>query len=583
MNTSRIARYGVTIACCLALILSSTAAFAAASTETDGTNHFTLYYPEMTTPINLDGVVTQEVMANSGIVWDQVEIGTGGDVTQQVNLKIAGGDLPDAITMTSTNVLWGRLINENRLIPLDEYFNDPVNYPNLAKIDSRVVDYWRASDGHIYFVPVQYEPVLSEPAAWAGNAMGLWVRDDTLKLAGMTYDDIRTLAGFERYLSKIAGMTDSQGRNIIPLCIGDQDFSGLNVVMSMFGVVGGNQGGWNEQPDGTVVQDYQTDGFKRAWQWLNRMYRAGILDRETATQRTDLYNEKRDSLRYAAYLFNPWNYPNVAVLQQNGISLGVTYAGLSEQGFPEEWYFPTYLPHEPGVNLGQIASFNPFGFNGTGITTSCENPDVLMQALDWMQTPEAFRLMEWGPESLGNYTLNDGIAEQHDEVFRSDEFWGGSAPMKNVTEKGFWWWKNVASVAPTHIPFLEPPWPAINAMLYQAEQLVREQGIFGLVSKADRIRPPVGGAIERYQPVQNDIRLQYYAQMMMASTDSEFEASYNNFRNEMRVRGHDEETIAEFNELYKSYGTTPAGRVTVDVTGDVPRNVFGDGPVVIGR
>ncbi len=419
---------------------SNTASTGSAPSVADGSNHFTLYYPETTTPIDLDGSITKEVMQESGILWDKVEIGNGSDVAQQVNLKLASGTLSDAITLNGSSVVWSRLINSNKLIPLDKYFEDANSYPNLAKIDKRILDYWRADDGHIYFVPVQYEPVLEEPSEWQGNAQGLWVRQDLLRIAGMTSDQIRSLSGFESFLNKLKGTTDSKGRKIIPLSLGDQNFSGLAVVLSMFGV----SKGWNELPDGKVVQDYELPGFKEAWQWLNKVYRDGLLDTETPYQKRDLFLEKANSLRYGAFLIENWDVPNGYVLKEHGLSESITYGALNKQGFPEEWYSAAYLPTNPGVKPAQYASFNPFGGNGTGVTKDCKNPDVLLKGLDWMQTLEAFRLMEYGPESLENYTLADGVIEQHDEVFRSDEFWGGTSPMKNVTALGFWWWKKRA-------------------------------------------------------------------------------------------------------------------------------------------
>lgn len=553
------------------------------TTAASGNNRFTLYFPEMTTPINLDGIVTQELMQKTGIIWDAVEVGSGADVAQQLNLKLAGGDIADALTLSGNSVLWARLINEKWVIPLDKYFDDPTNYPNLAKIDKRTIDFWRAADGHIYFVPTGYEPVLDQPSAWQGNAQGLWVRNDLLQKAGVSLDDIRTLEGFEAYLRKLKGMTDDSGREIIPLSLGGENFAGLEVVMSIFGVVGNSTGGWNEQPDGTVVQDYQLPGFKQAWQWLNKLYRDGLLDMETTTQKRDLYLEKVNSLRYGTFLFGGWDNPSATILKNYSIPDQTTYAELEAQGFPPEWYFPTYLPKIEGVEFAQYASFNPFGANGTGITSNCENPDTLMKALDWMQTQEAYLLMEYGPESLGNYKLVDGVAEQDNAVFLSDKYWGGTNPMANVTEVGFWWWKNVASVALTHVPFLEPPWIAGNAELYKAEQLNQEQGTYGLISRANRIRPVIGGSIEKNTPVQNDIRLNYYARMMMAESDSAFETAYSSFIDEMSVRGFDSETNAEFNELYKAYVATPAGQIEVVITKYMPRNVFSTKPEIVGR
>ena len=151
-----------------------------AETSAEPTN-YNLYAPAVTTPINLDGPITQEVMKQSGIHWDKVEIGNGGDLSQQINLKLAAGTFPDAIILPSDSLVWSRLINEKKLLPLDDYFNDPENYPNLAKIDKRIIDYWRASDGHIYFVPSAYEPVIENPSAWQGNAQGLWIRARCLR------------------------------------------------------------------------------------------------------------------------------------------------------------------------------------------------------------------------------------------------------------------------------------------------------------------------------------------------------------------------------------------------------------------
>jgi ABC-type sugar transport system, periplasmic component len=545
--------------------------------------HYTLYAPTQTTPVNLDGRITQEIMKNSGLNWDKVEIGNGGDLAQQVNLKLVGGDFPDAIILPADSLMWSRLIDEDKLLPLDDYFNKAEEYPNLAKIDKRIIDNWRAADGHIYFVPSAYEQVVDEPSAWQGNAQGLWVQSTLLEKAGMKPEDLRTLTGFEQYLKAIKGTKDAQGRDIIPLSLGGENFSGLEVVMSMFGVSSSGNG-WNEQPDGTVVPDYQLPGFKQAFQWLNHLYLDGLLDMETAFQKKDLFLEKVNNLRFGAMLSGGWDNPNLTLLKNNKISEAISYKALEEQGLPEGWFFPTYLPTNPGVKLAQYANFNPFGSNGTGISATAKDPDRLMKGMDWMQTNEAFILMEYGTEDMGAYKMEDGAVVVNDDVFRGPDFWGGDAGgMASVTKNGFWWWKNFASVGNTHIKTMESPWPAYNAMLYKAEELNQEQGTFGLIPKSNRIKPIIGGKVEKYSPVQNDIRLQYYAKMLVAKNDKEFDNAFNQFLNEMKVRGHDQETIAEFNEQYQAYSETPAGKITVTVKRTLPRNVYNDKPVIVGE
>lgn len=538
---------------------------------------YTLYHPHQTTPIDLNGPVTKEVLAKMGIEFEKIEIGNGSDIAQQVNLKLVGGSFPNAIILSPESPIWSRLIDEDRLLPLDDYFNQPDEYPNLAKIDKRIIDNWRATDGHIYFVPMGYEPKPEEPSAWQGNAQGLWIQSGLAEKAGLAVDSLGTIKGFEAYLTAVKQLKDSQGRDLIPLSLGGENFAGLEYVMSMFGVAA-----WNEAGDGTQVPDYRTEGFKRGFQWLNKMHLQGLLDPETAFHKRDLFLEKTNSLRFSAMISNGWDSPNATILANNNLPSSITYSELEKQGFPEGWFVPVKLPTVDNIKPAQYANFNPFGGLGTGVGKDTKNPDALMKGLDWLQTPEAFILMEYGLESMGAYKMEDGVVVVNQDVFQGPEFWGGEG-MTNVTEKGFFWWKQLGSTLSTHIPTLEAPWIATNAMLYKAEQINQEQGTFGLLPATFRTKALVGGMVEKYTPVQTDIRLQYYAKLLLAKSEAEFEQVYNQFLNEMKGRGHDEETIAEFNEQYAAYMATPAGQVKIEVTRSMPRNVFSDKAEAVGR
>lgn len=544
---------------------------------------YTLYNPIQTTPINLDGPVTKEIMARSGITWEKVEIGNGSDIAQQVNLKLVGNDFPDAIVLGAESPIWSKLIEEERVLALDDYFEQADAYPNLAAIDKRILDSWRAADGHIYFVPTAYEPVVEEPSAWQNNAQGLWIPHDLPGKVGLTVESLSTLEGFEAFLTAVKEQKDAQGRNLIPLSLGGENFAGLNIVMSMFGVKTETSGiGWNAGADGAMIPDYQTEGFKQGFQWLNKLHQQGLIDPETAFHKRDLFLEKANSLRYGSMLFHGWDNPNGTILTNHNLPPTTTYNELERQGLPENWYIPVPLPKVGDIQPTQYANFNPFGGLGTGISKETKNPDALMKGLDWMHSAEAFILMEYGPESMGAYTLKDGVVVVNNDVFQGPEFWGGEG-MTNVTEKGFFWWKQVGSRLGTHTPTLESPWTATNAMLYMAEQINHEQGTFGLWPVESRMGTLAGGAVEKYGPVQNDIRLQYYAKLLLAKSESEFATVYDQFLNEMKVRGHDEETISEFNKQYNAYLQTPAGQINIETKRTLPRNVFSDKAEVVGQ
>lgn len=545
----------------------------AADFDTDD-NHFTLYMPASTVPLELDGDITQVIMEKQGIIWDSIEIGTGTDIGEQINLKLAGGQLPDVISFPASNESWGRLVNEGKVIELDGYFNDGGRFPNLAKIDKRVLNYHLFNDGHNYYLPGGYEPVLEQPSGWQGQANGFRIRLDLLKKVGMTLDDVATLEGYEAFLRAIKGSTDSDGREFIPMALAGQDFNGQEMIMAMFGVLE-----WNEQADGSVVPDYKTPGFIEAWKWLNQMYTEGLLDQETPYHKDDLYNEKMASLRYAS-MISYWVAPIDTIVADTGFDTSKPWSDFVEFGIPEIWVEVAPLPKVSGYELAPFATYNPFGGGATAITTNSSNPDLLMKAFDWMQTQEAYYLMEWGPEEFGAYETIDGVPAQINEIFIGPEFWGGGT--QKAGERGFWWWKSLGGPALTHFPFLEPPWIAANTQLVKAEDINRDQGAFTYVHNYQRIKPTIGGSIVKYKPIQTDIRMKYYAKMCMAETAGDFESAYMDFLAEMKTSGHDEETITEFNELYSDYKSTPAGQIDITVDKYIPRNVWGDGPVITG-
>ena len=274
---------------------------------------------------------------------------------------------------------------------------------------------------------------------------------------------------------------------------------------------------------------------------------------------------------------------NVVSMERMGLEPGAPLFEVKAMN-DDRWLSPIFLPKVPGFQLAPYSFFNPFGSGGgTAITSSCPNPDAIMKTFDFMITTEATIMMNYLPEDFGCWTYDDeGYVVIDPEVQVGPEMWG--AVWGTVTEKAFWFWCFVASTAQTHIPIIEGPWPAQNVMNYEAEQISQQQGTFGLQPKYTNIKPVFGGAVERYSATQNDILLQYQARMMMAETEQSFESEYENLLAEMKTRGHDEETIAEFNAQYTAYSNTPAGKIEpLQFRRFLPRNVYGTGPAPIGK
>jgi hypothetical protein len=76
---------------------------------------------------------------------------------------------------------------------------------------------------------------------------------------------------------------------------------------------------------------------------------------------------------------------------------------------------------------------------------------------------------------------------------------------------------------------------------------------------------PSGSSLEKYAGAQADIRTKYFAKMMAAKSDAEFEAAWTGMIGDLAATGHGDETKKEFAALYKEYFATPAGKVKVEM------------------
>ncbi len=164
-----------------------------------------------------------------------------GDAEQAFNLKLASRDWEDIIS-TGLNFTWvDKLVSADAIIPLDNYFEMPDKYPNLAKIPEKVLDNFRYTDGHIYYFPSGwYEDENSVYGYWC--AAGWYVHPEYLKAVGMSADELKTLDDVERYLElvKNAELKTQDGLSVVPMT--STGTSLVNVILSTFGVSTSNMG-----------------------------------------------------------------------------------------------------------------------------------------------------------------------------------------------------------------------------------------------------------------------------------------------------------------------------------------------------
>jgi hypothetical protein len=79
------------------------------------------------------------------------------------------------------------------------------------------------------------------------------------------------------------------------------------------------------------------------------------------------------------------------------------------------------------------------------------------------------------------------------------------------------------------------------------------------------VKSPTDTPLAKYRTIQDDLRLQYFAEMISAKSAADVEASYNDLLSEMSNRGHDKETTAQMNALIADFNKSSFGKAFANV------------------
>ncbi|WML48350.1 extracellular solute-binding protein [Neobacillus sp. PS3-34] len=231
---------------------------------------------------------------------------TQGDEATARRLLLTSGKLPDVLVgIGPKGDVEADLLNAKAAEPIEKYLNMPDKYPNLAKIPKLIKKYIKNADGHTYFIPtfLKLDGQQNDMESFGDwGQMGYWVRTDVLEQTGMSKDELATIDGFESLLKAASKLKDPQGKPLIPLTIGE-NFQGWRAVGSSFGVDTFNEAnGFYPYEDGKYSAARDTENYKNAWKWLNKIYQEGLLDKEAPTAKKEVTLQKISTGRAAAYI-----------------------------------------------------------------------------------------------------------------------------------------------------------------------------------------------------------------------------------------------------------------------------------------
>lgn len=476
-----------------------------------------------------------------------------GDLMTALNLKLNSGGFEDMAVIYKDNVAINAFIRSGLVLEVTPYLGMPDKYPNLAKIHKEIVDYCRSDDGKLWYIPSWYAQEMDDPwPGWVSAAW--WVRTDLLEKCGMTKEDLSTLEGFENYLRKVANLTDSTGKQIIPLGFVINEGNTLNgeenIILSTFGV--DMAGGLSQMPGirkegNNFIFAYDDPNFKKAYQWINKMYREGLIDIEVPTQKVERFREKINAGRYGMFAGTMFK-----------AELNNSWAKLDGPTEPVWFLEPIKNPSVPGISeSGAIQYVNPYPAAAVFISKNTKNLDSILKFLDWCQEHDPIRQQEvnegpvginwfWTGEPLGewDFTAEYGEDRNSGDQARVDALTPQLWALSTYSKKWYPWWTNaIGDDKPIGMSF---------ATKYTAE-IANNFGIVRNMHSYDAVPAPSGGVIEKYMPTLNAVYIEYRARLIMAKTDEDFENEWNTFRNQLETRAHWSEMKAEWEAEYEKY------------------------------
>ncbi|MGL5258584.1 MAG: extracellular solute-binding protein [Lachnospiraceae bacterium] len=339
--------------------------------------------------------VLKSLQEENGITinWDCMS----DSLSEQVNIRIAGGDLPDAFQGVGfSNYELTRYGTDGTFIDLTQYITEET-MPNLSKILKENPDILSAitmSDGGIYGLPsaekmgtagigseTDYSIYTIPQFSMINKA---WLDDLGLAMP-TTLDELHdVLVAFKendmsaKYYGNDAGTT-------IPMSTGyDQWCWGQNIFYAGFGFTNWINDVCNDlvlKEDGTVEFVSATDNYRAALTYFHDWFADGLMDNEMFSQSDTQY---------------------IAKCSQGYVGVGTWWYIEELMGeYASDYEFLPVLDGPSGTSNVTIRTGGGTNSGNLSITSACESPETLLKFYDsWYQADVVMQL-QYGP--IGTY------------------------------------------------------------------------------------------------------------------------------------------------------------------------------------
>ncbi|WP_121609112.1 extracellular solute-binding protein [Mesobacillus foraminis] len=327
--------------------------------------------------------------------------GEGSDITEQFNLMVASGKLPEVIEYNWRTVPKGpdKAIEAGTIIRLNELIE---NYaPNLNRYlneNPEVKKMVTTDEGNIYTFPF----LRGDESLMV--FMGMIIRQDWLDKLDL--EKPKTISEWEEVLTAFKN-EDPNGngkKDEIPLMVQLNDMKHIAAFVGAYGI---HSQFYND--NGTVKYGSIQPEFKEFLTTMNKWYEKGLLDSDFAAVDSKLMDAKVTNNQLGSF----YGF--------SGGGIG-KYTGLMEGKNSEFQLSPT--PH-PSLKEGEKAATAQLalayeGMHSAAISGTAKNPEEIVKWLDYAYSEEGQMLFNFGIEGE-SYEMVDGYPTYTKEITDNPE------------------------------------------------------------------------------------------------------------------------------------------------------------------
>lgn len=322
--------------------------------------------------------------------------GEGSDITEQFNLMVASGKLPDVIEYNWRTVPNGpdQAIEAGTIIRLNELIEHYA--PNLNKYlneNPEVKKMVTTDEGNIYTFPF----LRGDESLMV--FLGMIIRQDWLDKLNLEVPSM--ISEWEEVLTAIKnGDPNGNGKaDEIPLIVQLNDFKYIGAFVGAYGI---HAQFYND--NGTVKYGSIQPEFKDFLTTMNSWYEKGLLDPDFSAVDSKLMDARVTNEQLGSFF------------GFSGGGIG-KYTGLMEEKNPDFKLIPA---PNPSLKEGEKAATGHLehaysGMHSAAISGTAENPEEIVKWLDYAYSEEGHMLFNFGIEGK-SYEMIDGNPTYTEEI-----------------------------------------------------------------------------------------------------------------------------------------------------------------------